>query len=270
MRRRPKKPFNFFGVILIFIGFVYMYNLCSSGNSHKKRFVVNKANNKMQESEWRNLQLKKIKIIANEDSVPDTTRNFYFIIDGSGSMAEDTDKKCGNNENFRNRLEGAKWAVKEFLKNIPDNINIGLYVFDNRGQREVVPLSKNNRDKFLNGISSIIAGGGTPLKKAIKYGTDKLVEQYKTQLGYGEYRLVVVTDGIARHIFDAAKYAASYGVSLYSIGLCVDKNHPLRKYSVLYKAADSFEDLSESLSETLAELHDFDVSDFNEEQEDGK
>jgi hypothetical protein len=46
----------------------------------------------------------------------------------------------------------------------------------------------------------------------------------------------------------------------------VEKNHPLRQFSVSYQAADSFADLSKGLSETLAELPVFDVTQFDTQQ----
>ena len=268
MSKKPKKSFNLFGLILVIIGVMYMFDVCSDGKKNTKNIKTTKKSEKNQPLEWQNIKKKEIKIIANENAEPNLTRNFYFIIDGSGSMSERTGKNCGNSGAFSNKLEGAKWAVKTFLKNVPDDINIGLYVFDYNGKKEVVSLAKNNRKIFLNKVDEIKPGGGTPLAAAIRYGTDRLIDEYKNQLGYGEFRLVVVTDGIASKIYEAAKYAATYGISLYSIGLCVDESHPLRKYSVSYKAADNFEALSEGLSETLAELPDFNVSEFEQNNED--
>jgi hypothetical protein len=40
----------------------------------------------------------------------------------------------------------------------------------------------------------------------------------------------------------------------------------LRQFSVSYQAADSFADLSKGLSETLAELPGFDVTQFDDQQ----
>ena len=189
-------------------------------------------------------------------------RNFYFIIDGSGSMARRTGRACRGDQRFRDRLEGAQWAVQEFLKKVPEDVNIGLYVFDTRGQREVVPLAAGNRDRFLSAVNGIWAGGGTPLADAILQGTDKLVAQYQHQLGYGEFRLVVVTDGQADKIPEAAQYASRYGMPIYAIGLCIDEDHPLRRHAVSYRAADNFSDLAQGLEETLAELPSFDATEF--------
>ncbi len=189
-------------------------------------------------------------------------RNFYFIIDGSGSMDSEPGGACRGDQSFGAKLDGAQWAVQEFLTKVPDDVHLGLYVFDRDGRQEVVPLGAGNRDSFLGAVNGIRSGGGTPLAASITYATDRLVEQYQRQLGYGDYRLVVVTDGRADQIPEAARYAAHFGMPIYAIGLCIDEDHPLRRYALSYRAADSFADLAEGLEETLAELQSFDVTDF--------
>ncbi len=196
-------------------------------------------------------------------------RNFYFIIDGSGSMDSEPGGACRGDQSFGAKLEGAQWAVQEFLTKVPDDVHLGLYVFDRDGRQEVVPLGAGNRETFLGAVNGIRSGGGTPLAASISFATDRLVEQYKRQLGYGEFRLVVVTDGRADRIPDAARYAGHFGMPIYAIGLCIDEDHPLRRYAVSYRAADSFEDLAAGLKETLAELEDFDVTDFEALSETG-
>jgi hypothetical protein len=189
-------------------------------------------------------------------------RNFYFIIDGSGSMDSEPGGACRGDQSFGTKLDGAQWAVQEFLTKVPEDVNLGLYVFDRDGRREVVPLGAGNREAFLGAVNGIRSGGGTPLAASITHATDRLVEQYQRQLGYGDYRLVVVTDGRADKIPEAARYATHFGMPIYAIGLCIDEDHPLRRYALSYRAADSFADLAEGLEETLAELQSFDVTDF--------
>src|SRR4030095_10460408 len=55
-------------------------------------------------------------------------RNFYFIFDGSGSMAESLNTKCTGDKKFSNRLAGAKWAVEQFMPQVPDDVNLGLWI----------------------------------------------------------------------------------------------------------------------------------------------
>lgn len=200
--------------------------------------------------------------LEGTDQDASLARNIYFIFDGSGSMSDAPDAGCGGDRSFATKLEGAKWAVREFLQKVPDGMNLGLYVFDNRARSERVALGDVEREAFLRAVDGIRAGGKTPLAEAMRFGTDRLIEQYRKQLGYGEYRLVVVTDGLAENIPEAARYAAEYGMPVYAIGLCVQEDHPLRQVAVSYRAADNFSDLAKGLEETLAELPSFDATEF--------
>jgi uncharacterized protein with von Willebrand factor type A (vWA) domain len=192
------------------------------------------------------------------------TRNFYFIFDGSGSMSDSLNKQCKGDKRFGSRLEGAKWAVEQFLPLMPRDVNLGLWIFDSQGNSERVPLASDNRAKFLTEVQKTRAGGNTPLTESIEQGVDRLVQQRDKQLGYGEFRLIVVTDGQAtgRPLPQAVDYARQRHIPIYTIGLCLGAEHELRKYSVSYRAADSIEALKHGLEETLAETNVFDPQTF--------
>ncbi len=193
-------------------------------------------------------------------------RNFYFIFDGSGSMRDPLSSDCGGDQTFGRKLEGAKWAVAEFLKKVPEEVNLGLYVFDenhrSRSEREVVPLGTNTMAAFLQAINAIEAGGGTPLAEAIRFGAEVLARQREQQLGYGEFRLIVVTDGLADDLPQAAEFATENAIPIYAIGLCIQEDHPLRQYAVSYRAADNFQDLAKALEATVAETEFYDAKTF--------
>jgi Ca-activated chloride channel family protein len=189
-------------------------------------------------------------------------RNFYFLFDCSGSM----DGACSN----KRKIEGAKEAMLRFLKNVPTDANIGLLGFGletSNGCREILPLGKNDYASLESAISPLEPTGDTPLGEAISIGTEKLVEQYKKQLGYGEYRLVVITDGEAndtREMVNACKNLSRFGfVSLYSIGLCMDRGNPLKDFSLSSRDASNYDELEEALIETAAETDVFDASVFD-------
>jgi hypothetical protein len=193
-------------------------------------------------------------------------RNFYFIFDGSGSMRDPLGSDCGGDQSFKRKLEGAKWAVAEFLKKVPEDVNLGLYVFDEKhtgtSECNVLPLGPNNMTAFLQAINDVEAGGGTPLARAIQFGAEVLAQQKAKQLGYGEFRLVVVTDGLADDIPQAAEFATEKEIPIYAIGLCIQEDHPLRQYAVSYRAANSFEDLAKALEATVAETEFYDAKTF--------
>jgi Ca-activated chloride channel homolog len=192
------------------------------------------------------------------------TRNFYFIFDGSGSMSESLNKQCKGDKRFGSRLEGAKWAVEQFLPLMPRDVNLGLWIFDSYGNSERVALGSDNRAQFLTAVQKTRAGGRTPLTESIEQGVNRLVQQRDKQLGYGEFRLIVVTDGEAtgRPLPQAVAYARERRIPIYTIGLCIGADHELRKYSVSYRAADSIEALKGGLEETLAETNVFDPQTF--------
>jgi len=193
-------------------------------------------------------------------------RNFYFIFDGSGSMRDPISRDCGGDQTFERKIEGAKWAVAEFLKKVPEDVNLGLYVFDekhtSKSECNVLSLGPNNMTAFLQAINDVEAGGGTPLARAIQFGAEVLAEQKAKQLGYGEFRLVVVTDGLADDIPQAAEFATEKEIPIYAIGLCIQEDHPLRQYAVSYRAANNFQDLAKALEATVAETEFYDVKTF--------
>ncbi len=250
-----------FRLLVVLVLVVGLTN-CSDSSNRKQREAEAAKIRENITNRWINLKPVPISIPKEGEGEAVLTRNFYFIMDGSGSMREPATSNCGGDQKFENKMMGARWAIKQFLGNVPDDVNIGLYVFDHYGQREVVPLGVGNRSEFIRAIDQIRASGGTPLAQAIQFSTDQLVRQYRKQLGYGEFRLVVVTDGIAEQIPQAALYAARFGMPIYTIGLCVGQTHPLRQFSVSYRAADNFADLSKGLQDTLAELPDSGVTEF--------
>ena len=189
---------------------------------------------------------------------PSMARNFYVIFDGSGSMGDDLGGEI--------KIVGAKKAIVKFLAQIPEDVNMGLYLFDDYGTREVVPLEPINKDKLLAAVNESRPGGGTPLADAIVYGTNQLKKQRKKQLGYGEYNLIIVTDGQASSIPEASSYAVKNEISIYAIGLGIGDDHPLndKEYVVSYTAAEDFNQLTKALIEAVAESPYFDDKEFKQ------
>lgn len=180
----------------------------------------------------------------------------------SGSMDEDCSGK--------KKIDGAKDAVTRFMKNIPDDVNIGLMLFGTRsahGYDEVLPIGSGNKGEFMKIINSLEPTGKTPLGEALLASVDKIVEQYKKQLGYGIYRIIIITDGEQTGIDlkQPCSYLAQHGfIGLYSIGLCMKSSHTLKKYSLSYRDANNYEELEQALVEATAESDVFDANLFDE------
>lgn len=194
----------------------------------------------------------KAPVISGEISL---NKNFYLILDDSGSMGERA--YCGT---FNNKIEAAKWAISEFAtKVVSSDVNLGLYAL-NRG--ELYPIGKN-RDAIVEKIKTINASNGTPLNYAIARATDALVNQRSKQLGYGEYYIVVATDGDGTDgdVNDSVNYATSNGIPIITIGFGI-KNHPLKNKSISYREATNPDELLGALKETQGETAYFDSSTF--------
>jgi Ca-activated chloride channel homolog len=204
-----------------------------------------------------------IKVLFDEsEGLASNASNFYFLFDMSGSM----DERCSG----KRKIDGARDAVTRFMRNIPDDVNIGLMLFGTRngdGFAEALPISSGNKQEFLDILNSLQPEGKTPLGEALLAGVEKIVGQYKKQLGYGTYRIIIITDGEQTGIDlkQPCDNLAQHGfIGLYSIGLCMDKSHTLKKYSLSYRDANNYEELEEALVEATAESEVFDAGLFDE------
>lgn len=208
-------------------------------------------------------EIQQLSILFDESAgVASTASNYYFIFDMSGSM----DESCSG----KRKIDGAKEAVSRFMKNIPDDVNLGLMLIGTKTGddfAEALAIGPGNKEEFLNIISSLQPRGGTPLGEAIQVSVDRVVEQYKKQLGYGTYRIIIITDGeqTGIRLKEPCNYLASHGfIGLYSIGLCMKKAHTLKNYSLEYYDANSYEELEQALVEATAESDVFDPALFDE------
>lgn len=183
-----------------------------------------------------------------------TRRNIVLVFDASGSMEG-------------RKLKTAKAAVKTYVSQVPEGTNLGLVVFDTKGVRAPVSVSLDPRKEFSKVIEDIRAGGVTPLKSAIELGYGMLIDQSKKQLQYGEYHLVVVTDGEANSGEDpqqtVTNILANSPVVIHTIGFQIGGRHSLNQPGkVRYIEADDEETLLQGLQTVLAEAEQFDVKSF--------
>ena len=192
------------------------------------------------------------------------SKNYYVVLDCSGSME---DKGCSGG---LSKLEAAKNALSKFAGLVPANSNLGLMVFYAGKIYEMVPLGTENRDKFTSAVVSTKPGGGTPLFAAMRAGYMNIEKQARKQLGYGEYTLVIVTDGEASSGQDPTRIVHwildNSPVQIHTIGFCIGNKHSLNiPGRVVYKPADNPEKLEQGLHDVLAEAEQFDVADFTKQ-----
>ena len=202
---------------------------------------------------------------AKDDSVAVAgdlfARNYYVVLDASGSMNE---KGCSGEVT---KIVAAKEALNTFVDTLPADANVGLQVFDGRGINEWLPLGVGNRPEFKRQLATVRANASTPLRGAITGAYGKLLAQGARQLGYGEYHLVIVTDGHADQGQDPTgivnRILAESPVVVQTIGFCIGSKHALNQAGrTMYKEANNVEDLRQGLADVLAEAPQFTVTEF--------
>jgi len=194
-----------------------------------------------------------------------TATNYYLVLDGSGSMSG---SGCSNG---REKIAVAKESLKTFVSKLPREANVGIFAFDRGGIGERLPISRNNTEQINLVLDGIRTGGGTPLSVAIREGNAALTRQAQKQLGYGEYHLVVVTDGEANSGYQPGQAVLELlqgsPIVLHTVGFCIDNRHSLNQPGyTLYKAANDPQSLAAGLEAVLAEAPDFGITDFSGEK----
>ncbi|WP_051309896.1 vWA domain-containing protein [Desulfogranum japonicum] len=203
-------------------------------------------------------------VVKNENSVESDLlkKNYYVILDNSGSMKDQQCYGAGS------KISVAVDAIAHFASLVPDKANLGLSIFTNSIIQEAVPLGTDNRNLFIDALENVNPSGGTPLATAMQSGYRKLTEQASRQMGYGEYYLVIVTDGIPSEGEDPTAIVHAIldntPIEIHTIGFCIGEDHALNiPGRTVYKAANNQEDLKRGLQDILAESELFDLSDFS-------
>lgn len=172
-----------------------------------------------------------------------------IVFDDSGSM----DQGFGGGD----RMTAAKRGLKVVLQSMPKTTWVGLLSINGGWEYELGPY---RADRMNAVIDSIHTRGGTPLARNIKAGADRLMAERGQQLGYGSYRLLVVTDGEETEDTGAIEtyppMVRSRGLTLDVIGVGIGEQHSLRRHAHTYRGADSPEQLERAMREVLAERVD--------------
>ena len=182
-------------------------------------------------------------------------KNIYLVLDCSGSM----DGSC---DNGKTKIAVAKEAISRFVGLVPEDTNIGFLTFERSDVQEKIPLGIGNRKELIKAVSLPEANGSTPLSTAVEMGYNKLRFQAEKQLGYGDYYLVIITDGEANAGYDPSSFVNKIlsvsPVVIYTIGLNIGEGHSLNQPGrTIYKDAKNPKDLEAGLAEIAAESEKF-------------
>lgn len=179
--------------------------------------------------------------------------NVVIVLDASGSM----------NDRMPNRgpvkMDAAKAALKQVLQHLPANIHVGLLVFSgaNVPNEWIYPLGPRDETRLWQAIDLPRPQGATPLGAYLKKGADRLLAERERQMGYGTYRLLVVTDGEAQDQDLVRRYTpqiVARGITVDVIGVAMNQKHTLATKVHSYRAANDPQALQRALAEVFAEV----------------
>lgn len=186
--------------------------------------------------------------------------NYLVLLDNSGSM---NDSDCSGD---KSKFEVAKDALKNFASTLPVNDNISLLIFGDGGAKVVVPFGSGiaHVGQFKSVLSGLSADEGTPLRGALQFSYETMMAQAQRQLGYGVYRIIVVTDGESTDGSPgpvAVDIVRQSPVEVHAIGFCVGTSHSLNVpgFTRYYTASDP-KALADGLAAAQAETPTFDAT----------
>ena len=191
-----------------------------------------------------------------------TASNYLIIFDASGSMS---DRECSG---AMSKIDVAKKAVKSFVGSLDESANVGLVAFGATptGQFFEQDFVNTNKDLIGQALDRVESGGRTPLQGAMARGYRMLETQARRQGGYGQYHMVIITDGISTDGDPgdtAIGIVSGSAIQIHAIGFCLEGAHSLdRRGYTRYSTANNPAALAAGLAGVLAETEQFDAGAF--------
>jgi uncharacterized protein YegL len=174
------------------------------------------------------------------------------LLDDSGSM-----KTVMPDSGKQPRMSVAKSALTRVVSQLPEGTKFGLLLMNGAraNQGWLVPLAPLDRASAIAKIEKVQAEGGTPLGQSMKTAMDELLA-LRSKVPYGDYRLLVVTDGEAtdRNVLEMyLPDMISRGVIVDVIGVDMRSEHSLAKRTHSYRKANDAASFEKALTEIFAE-----------------
>lgn len=181
-------------------------------------------------------------------------QNVVVVLDDSSSMGAVM-------SNRQSRMSNAKSALKNVIARLPDDTNLGIVLL-NQDPHWVVPFGRLEKGRTIAIVNQLSENGGTPLGYYMKEGADALLS-YRENSHYGEYKLLILTDGEAGDEGLVEKYLPdilSRGITVDVIGLDMESQHSLATKVNHYRSAENSNQLETAIKATFAEINQKDSS----------
>lgn len=192
-------------------------------------------------------------LLAADAPAARPAEHVVILLDASMSMTTDMTPD-------QTRMDAAKAAIGRVVEGLPDGVPLGLVAFTTEGRTEWFhPMGPLDKARFREGLAAIEPGGGTPLGAYIEVAANALLKARKASEGFGEYRLIVVTDGEAEdpdRMEAAAQALLARGIVLDVVGVQMETDHSLARMAQSYRNADDAGALERAVSALLAETGD--------------
>lgn len=184
------------------------------------------------------------------------TENLVLVLDMSGSMSE---RSCKSQQT---KFDASLEAINRFLADVPEKTNIGFVVFENGVSKVRVPLGPNNKSNVRTILKEVRPDGGTPLGASVHDAYQLLLRQAQSQLGYGQYRMLIVTDGAASDGSllqqNVNWISVNTPIEIFTAGFCIDEGHILNQPGKTeFVQAGNVDELVRSMAAVLVESDDF-------------
>lgn len=159
-------------------------------------------------------------------------------------------------------INPAKDSVVTAINGFPANDRIGLLAL-NKGMLLNIEDARTTSATIQGALDTVRSSGSTPLGARIEQAMDMLAQDAKRQRGFGQYRILVVTDGAASDgdkLLDVLRVSLSQTpVQIATIGLGVGQGHVLNLPGhTTYVDVSKPEDLAQAMAALSAEDTSFD------------
>lgn len=184
------------------------------------------------------------RILSEEEMTVNKDMSVVLVVDKSGSMSGSP-------------LEDTKKAVANFVKNVEENIRIGLVAFDDSA--EVVAPISDNRTSILKGVASIYDEGGTSIYLGLQKGGEELADES------GKKVIILLSDGAdgdASRIDAVLEDLKRKNIYVYTIGFGGADTDYLSYIATSCGGKFIQADSSEVLGEIYAAIGEYMVNDY--------